>query len=47
MGGAFAAKIVRQILLGDAIPSGRFRMDILEQFQSTANYQSTNQVKHV
>ena len=47
MGGAFAAKIVRQILLGDAIPSGRFRMDILEQFQSTANYQSTKQGRHV
>ena len=47
MGGAFAAKIVRQIMLGDAIPSGRFRMDILEQFLSTSSYQSTPQVKHV
>jgi len=47
MGGAFAAKIVRQIMLGDAIPSGRFRMDILEQFLSTSNYQFTTQVKHV
>jgi molybdopterin/thiamine biosynthesis adenylyltransferase len=47
MGGAFAAKIVRQILLGDSIPSGRFRMDIVQQFQSNATYQSAKQVKHV
>ena len=47
MGGAFAAKIVRQILLGDTIPSGRFRMDIVNQFQSNASFQTIEQVKHV
>lgn len=47
MGGAFAAKVVRQILLGDSIPSGRFRMDIVQQFQSGAHFQSVSQVKHV
>jgi molybdopterin/thiamine biosynthesis adenylyltransferase len=47
MGGAFAAKLVRQILLGDAIPSGRFRTDIIGQFQTNATFQSIAQVKHV
>jgi molybdopterin/thiamine biosynthesis adenylyltransferase len=47
MGGAFAAKIIRQIILGDTIPSGRFRMDIVSQFQSNAAYQLLAQVKHV
>lgn len=47
MGGAFAAKIIRQIILGDSIPSGRFRMDIVSQFQSNATYQMLPQVKHV
>jgi len=47
MGGAFAAKIVRQILLDDAVPSGRFRMDIVNQFQSNASFQTSAQVKHV
>jgi molybdopterin/thiamine biosynthesis adenylyltransferase len=46
MGGAFAAKIVRQILLQDAIPSGRFRLDILEHFKTTANHQTIEKVKH-
>jgi molybdopterin/thiamine biosynthesis adenylyltransferase len=47
MGGAFAAKVVRQILVGDSIPSGRFRMDIVQQFQSNATYQTVMQAKHV
>jgi len=47
MGGAFAAKVVRQIILGDSIPSGRFRMDIIERFQSTSIHQNTNATKHV
>jgi len=47
MGGAFAAKIIRQILLGETIPSGRFRMDIVSQFQSNATFQTIEQVKHV
>jgi molybdopterin/thiamine biosynthesis adenylyltransferase len=42
MGGAFAAKIVRQILLGDNIPSGRFRMDIVNQFQTHASFQTVS-----
>jgi hypothetical protein len=46
MGGAFAAKVIRQILLGDNIPSGRFRMDIVAQFQSTSIYQKTSEAKH-
>lgn len=47
MGGAFAAKIVRQILLGDNIPSGRFRMDIVNQFQTNSTFQTVSQAKHV
>lgn len=47
MGGAFAAKLVRQILLGDSIPSGRFRTDIIGQFQANATFQSIAQVKNV
>jgi molybdopterin/thiamine biosynthesis adenylyltransferase len=46
MGGAFAAKIVRQILLGDSVPSGRFRLDIIEHFKSNAHHQIIQQVKH-
>ena len=46
MGGAFAAKIVRQILLGDSVHSGRFRLDIIEHFKSNANHQTIQQVKH-
>jgi molybdopterin/thiamine biosynthesis adenylyltransferase len=46
MGGAFAAKVIRQILLGDNIPSGRFRMDIVAKFQSTSIYQKTTESKH-
>ena len=46
LGGAFAAKIVRQILLQDAIPSGRFRLDIVEHFKTSANHQTIQQVKH-
>jgi molybdopterin/thiamine biosynthesis adenylyltransferase len=46
MGGAFAAKVIRQILLGDNIPSGRFRMDMVAQFQSTSIYQKTSEAKH-
>jgi molybdopterin/thiamine biosynthesis adenylyltransferase len=47
MGGAFAAKVIRQILLQDTIPSGRFRMNILEHYQQNAIYKTTNQAKHV
>ncbi len=46
MGGAFAAKIIRQILLGDNISSGRFRMDILEQYQSNSILRLSNTPKH-
>lgn len=46
MGGAFAAKIIRQILLGDTIPSGRFRMDIIEQYQTSAVHRESNTPKH-
>lgn len=46
MGGAFAAKIIRQILLGDSIPSGRFRMDIIEQYQATSVLRTSQTSKH-
>ena len=47
MGGAFAAKIIRQVLLGDEIRSGRFRMDIIEHYRTHSVYQKTNAAKNV
>lgn len=47
MGGAFAAKIVCRLLLGDAIPSGRFRLDIIDHFRNTATHQIPQATKYV
>lgn len=39
-GGAIAAKFVREILLGQDIPSGRSRFDLLEHHQRNARFKS-------
>lgn len=47
MGGAFAAKVVREILLGNPMPSGRMRINLIEHFIQQAEYKKSIAQKHV
>jgi molybdopterin/thiamine biosynthesis adenylyltransferase len=47
MGGALTAKIVKEILLGASIPSGRMRLDIVSHFQNNAEFRQIQSMRHV
>ncbi|MFN5621261.1 MAG: hypothetical protein ACK478_08155, partial [Flavobacteriales bacterium] len=47
MGGALTAKIVKEILIGSTIPSGRMRLDIVSHFSGHAQFQQIQSMKHV
>jgi molybdopterin/thiamine biosynthesis adenylyltransferase len=46
MGGAFTAKIVREILLGNNVPSGRMRLNLVEHFNQNAEHQLSQSLKN-
>jgi len=46
MGGAFAAKMVREILLGHELPSGRMRLNLVEHFNLNAVYRTSQSMKN-
>jgi hypothetical protein len=47
MGGALTAKIVKEILLGSSIPSGRMRLDIVSHFESNAEFRQIPALRNV
>jgi molybdopterin/thiamine biosynthesis adenylyltransferase len=47
MGGALTAKIVKEILLGSSIPSGRMRLDIVSHFESNAEFRQIPSLRNV
>jgi molybdopterin/thiamine biosynthesis adenylyltransferase len=46
MGGAFAAKMVRELLLGNDVPSGRLRLNLVEHFNLNAVYRTSESLKN-